>query len=175
MPTSRNQKMKILYLMKILLEQTDEEHALTIQELISALSEYSIITERKSVYSDIKLLRRYGLDIEMRKAKTVGYYVASRDFEVAELKLLIDAVHSSRSITQKKSDQLIYKLASLASTNQSQQLRRQVFPACRPKSSNESVYYSIDAIFTAIANEKAISFNYFDYDHKKSRQSCGSI
>lgn len=155
--------------MKILLEQTDEDQVLTIQELLGFLSEYGVIAERKSIYSDMELLRNYGVDVEMRKSKTVGYYIASRQFELPELKLLVDAVQSSRFITYKKSNELIEKLSSLTSVHQAKQLRRHVFTADRPKAINESVYYNIDAIHTAINAGKKISFNYFDYNLSKTR------
>lgn len=169
MPSSPHQKMKLLYLMKIFLERTDEDHALTLQEILSALLEYGIQAERKSIYSDLELLRQYGLDIEMRRSKTFNYYVASRQFELPELKLLVDAVQSSRFITYKKSHELIKKLSSLTSTHQARQLRRQVFVTERPKAMNESVYYNIDAIHTAINDGLKISFKYFDYDLRKTR------
>jgi len=161
--------MKLLYLMKILLERSDEEHPLTVQELVQALAEYDIRAERKSIYSDLELLRQYGLDIEMRQSKTFGYYIASRQFELPELKLLVDAVQSSRFITQKKSRELIGKLSSLTSKHHAKQLRRQVFSAERPKAINESVYYSIDTIHLAIEDGVKINFQYFDYDLSKSR------
>ena len=169
MPSSPNQKMKLLYLMKILVEQTDEDHPLTMQELLSALAEYDIQAERKSIYSDLALLGRYGLDIERIKEKTCGYYVASRGFELPELKLLVDAVQSSHFITYKKSSELIKKLSALTSSHQAKQLRRQVFVADRPKSINESIYYNIDAIHTAINGKRKITFQYFDYDLDKGR------
>jgi predicted DNA-binding transcriptional regulator YafY len=169
MPSYPNQKMKLIYLMKILLERTDETHTLTTQELLSALSEYNITAERKSIYTDLEMLRQYGLDIEMRQTKTFSYFVASRQFELPELKLLVDAVQSSRFITQKKSAELIKKLSSLTSDHQAKQLRRQVLTADMPKAINESVYYSIDAIHPAINNGQKISFKYFDYDLSKSR------
>jgi len=115
MPTSPNQRMKLLYLMKIFIEQTDEENTLTVKELLTALSEYGIIAERKSIYSDVELLRLYGLDIEMHRSKSCSYYLASRLFELPELKLLVDAVQSSRFITNRKSSELIKKLSSLTS------------------------------------------------------------
>ena len=169
MPSSPNQKMKLLYLMKILLERTDEDHILTIQEILDALAEYDIKAERKSIYSDMELLRGYGLDIEMRQTKTFGYFVASRKFELPELKLLVDAVQSSRFITAKKSEELIRKLSSLTSNHQARQLKRQVYVADRPKTVNESIYYNIDSIHTAINDQKKISFKYFDYDMSKKR------
>jgi len=169
MPSSPNQKMKLLYLMQILLERSDEDHPLTVQELIQALAEYDIKAERKSIYSDLELLRQYGLDIETRQSKTFGYYIASRQFEMPELKLLVDAVQSSRFITQKKSRELIQKLSSLTSKPQAKQLKRQVLVAERPKAINESVYYSIDTIHLAIHDGFKISFQYFDYDLSKAR------
>ena len=169
MPSSPNQKMKLLYLMKILLERSDEDHPLTIQALLQALAEYDIQAERKSIYSDLELLRQFGLDIEMRQSKTFGYYLASRQFELPELKLLVDAVQSSRFITQKKSRELIGKLSSLTSQHYAKQLKRQVFSAERPKAINESVYYSIDTIHLAIQDGVKINFQYFDYDLSKAR------
>jgi len=161
--------MKLLYLMQILLERSDEDHPLTIQDILQALAEYDIKAERKSIYSDLELLRQYGLDIETRQSKTFGYYVASRQFELPELKLLVDAVQSSRFITSKKSSELIGKLSSLISRHQAKQLKRQVFVAERPKAINESVYYSIDTIHAAIRDGFKISFQYFDYDLSKAR------
>lgn len=169
MPSSPNQKMKLLYLMKIFLERTDEHHMLTISDLISALDEYDVNAERKSLYSDMELLRKYGLNIEMRKTKSVGYYIDSRQFELPELKLLVDAVQSSRFITTKKSNELIKKLSSMASVHQARELKRQVVMAERPKPMNESIYYNIDAIHEAINSWNKIEFKYFDYDTNKNR------
>ena len=169
MPTSSNQKMKPLYVMKILLERSDEDHPISISELIKALAEYDISAERKSIYSDLELLRHYGIDIEMQPGKSYGYYVASRQFELPELKLLVDAVQSSRFITAKKSTELIQKLASLTSRHQAKGLRRQVFTADRSKTINESIYYSIDTIHLAIQDGYKINFKYFDYDLSKAR------
>ena len=169
MPSSPNQKMKLLYLMKILLERTDEDHILTIQEILNALAEYDIKAERKSIYSDIELLRKYGLNVEMRREKTFGYYTDSRQFELPELKLLVDAVQSSRFVTHRKSEALIRKLSALASKHQAKQLKRQIFIAGRPKAINEAVYYNIDMIYAAINEKKRIRFKYFDYDLNKKR------
>lgn len=169
MSSSPNQKMKLLYLMKILLERTDETHMLTIADMIAALAEYDIRAERKSLYSDMELLRGFGLNVEMHKAKTVGYYIGARQFELAELKLLVDAVQSSRFITAKKSNELIKKLATLSSIHQAKELKRQVFIADRPKPINESIYYNVDAIHAAINEHRKIRFKYFDYDVKKKR------
>ena len=169
MPTSPNQRMKLLYLMKILLEKTDEQNPLTAAELIAELAAYGVGAERKSVYSDLELLRRFGIDVETQRGKTTGYYAASRTFELPELKLLADAVQSSRFITEKRSEELIGKLASLTSAAQAKQLRRQVLVAGRAKGANETVYYSIDQIHYAINENRKIAFKYFDYDVNKRR------
>ena len=169
MPSSPNQKMKLLYLQKILLERSDENHMLTIAEIVTALAECGIRAERKSLYSDMGLLRLYGVDIESQKTRTVSYYIDSRDFESPELKLLVDAVQSSRFITVKKSNELIKKLSALASVHQAKELKRQVVMAEQPKPLNESIYYNIDAIHEAINAHYKISFKYFDYDVSKKR------
>ena len=169
MPRSSNQKLKPLYLARILLECTDESNPLTAQGIIDALSAYQIPANRKSIYDDIEALRQFGLDIELRHGKNGGYYVASRDFELPELKLLVDAVQSSRLITGKKSRELIAKISKLTSKAQAGQLNRQVYVGERAKALNETVYYSIDAIYTAINEGKKISFKYFDYSTKKKR------
>ena len=169
MPKSIGQKLKILYLMRILLTQTDEAHPLTVNELISGLSGYGVAAERKTIYDDIEALRLFGIDIVMEKTKTYGYYVAERDFELPELKLLADAVQSSKFITEKKSMQLIKKLEGLASSNDAWKLKRQVFIQNRVKSMNESIYYSVDTLHEAIAEGRKISFKYFDYNIKKER------
>ena len=163
MPKNPNQKLKLLYLMKILLEQTDEEHAMTVPDMIAALADYGVSAERKSIYDDIDALRLYGLDIISRKSRTTSYYVASRDFELPELKLLVDAVQSSKFITHKKSNELIKKVEGLTSTHQARLLQRQVYVANRVKTMNESIYYNIDKIHAAISAGKRISYLYFEW------------
>jgi predicted DNA-binding transcriptional regulator YafY len=155
--------------MKILLEKTDEQNPMTIAEVIIALAAYDIKAERKSLYTDIEILRQFGIDIESQRDKTTRYYVANRQFELPELKLLVDAVQSSRFITEKKSQVLIQKLSSLTSQHHAKQLRRQVFVANRAKALNETVYYSIDNIHQAINEKKKIAFKYFDYNVNKKR------
>jgi len=168
MPISQNQRAKLLYLMKILLDKTDEQHPLTMNELISELATYDIHAERKSIYNDLEHLRRFGLDIETTRGKTTSYYISHRQFELPELKLLVDAVQSSRFITGKKSEELITKLSSLTSHSQAQNLKRQIYVADRPKSINEQSYYSVDSIYSAVNDEKKITFKYFDYDVQKN-------
>lgn len=169
MASSSNQKLKLLYLMKILLEKTDAQAPMSMAQIVDALAGCGIKAERKSLYSDMELLRQFGVDIEMQRGKTVGYYIVERQFELPELKLLVDAVQSCRFITKQKSEELIKKLSSLTSSRQAKQLRRQVFVAERAKTINETVYYSIDKIHYAIGEGKKIAFQYFDYDVKKRR------
>ena len=176
MPKSPNQKTKLLHLYQIMLHQTDEDHPITVAQMIEQLARYDIKAERKSIYDDLEALRLFGLDIQCRRGKTPGWFVGERDFELPEVKLLMDAVQSSRFITQKKSDALIRKLESLASVHQAGQLQRQVYVSGRIKVMNESIYYNVDKLHTAIAGQKAITFRYFDYDihrQKVFRQEGG--
>ncbi|MDR2569424.1 MAG: WYL domain-containing protein [Oscillospiraceae bacterium] len=169
MPKSSNQKLKILYLLRILLDQTDETHMLSVNELISKLAELDISAERKTIYDDIEVLRQFGLDIVMEKSKSFGYYVASREFELPELKLLADAVQSSKFITERKTLQLIKKLEGLMSKHDAGKLRRQVYVQNRVKSMNESIYYNVDSLHEAISEDKKITFQYSDYDIQKKQ------
>ena len=164
MAKSSNQKTKLLHLSRMLLRQTDEEHPLTVPQIIERLAREDIKAERKSIYGDLESLRLFGLDIQSRKGKVPGWFVGDRDFELPEVKLLMDAVQSSRFITQKKSDALIRKLEGLASLHQAGQLQRQVYVSGRIKVMNESIYYNVDKLHCAIAGQKAITFKYFDYD-----------
>ncbi|MDP4120750.1 MAG: WYL domain-containing protein [Bacillota bacterium] len=149
--------------MKILSEQTDDQHGITLSELKKALLFYGIQAERKSLYDDIESLRLYGIDVEFRKSKSFEYYIANRAFELPELKLLVDAVQSSKFITHKKSNELIKKLENLASVHQAQLLQRQVFVSNRIKTMNESIYYNVDKIHTALNENKKINFQYFEW------------
>jgi predicted DNA-binding transcriptional regulator YafY len=171
-----NQKLKLLYLLKILLEKTDSEHTLTVPEMIEELKKYNISAERKSIYDDIEALKTFGLDIVCRKSKTYDYYIAGRTFQLAELKLLADAVASSKFITEKKSGQLIKKIGSLTSIHEAKQLTRHVYVSGRVKAMNEKIYYNVDMIHQAISNKKQISFKYFEYtiDKKKRYRNEGN-
>ncbi len=166
---SSNQKLKILYLAKILFERTDDENALSLAEIIEALSEYGVTAERKSLYDDFEALRVFGIDVEKKHGKTVGYYVANREFELPELKLLVDAVQASKFITHKKSTELIKKIEGFASINDARKLHRQVFVANRIKTMNESIYYIVDYIHDAIIRDSQITFKYFDWNEKKEK------
>ncbi len=166
---SSQQKLKLLYLSKILLENTDEQHPLTINEMIDLLSVYGISAERKSLYDDIECLRLFGLDILTVKAKSYGYYIGERDFELPELKLLVDSVQASKFITHKKSNLLIKKLENLTSKHNAYKLQRQVYIDDRAKTSNEKIYYNVDKIQEAIAENRCITFKYFDIDVNKEK------
>ena len=163
MPKSPNQKLKLLYLREILLRKTDDAHKMSVESLLAALQQYDVSAERKSIYDDMDALQRYGLDVELQRGKNGGYYVASRTFELAELKLLVDAIQCSRFITQKKSNELIKKLESLTSEPQARELQRQVYVSDRIKTVNESIYYNIDTLHTAISAGKQITFQYFEW------------
>lgn len=169
MSKSPNQKLKLLYLYQILTTRSDEDHPFTVQELIAELARHDIKAERKSIYDDMDALRNFGLDVQNRKGHSPGWFVGRRDFELPELKLLVDAVQSSRFITQKKSSALIQKLERLASSHQARQLQRQVYVSQRVKMMNESIYYNVDKLHAAIAAHKVITFRYFDYDMYHTR------
>lgn len=171
MPKSSNQKLKLIYLAKIFMEKTDETHGITMPEIIAELAAYDVKAERKSIYDDIEALNVAGLDIEKEVigSKTV-YYLAGRDFELPELKLLVDAVQSSKFITKKKSEALIRKISGLVSMHDAKKLARQVYVSNRIKTMNESVYYTVDDIHSAISSDKQIEFQYFKWNHKGERE-----
>ncbi|MCI6497838.1 MAG: WYL domain-containing protein [Lachnospiraceae bacterium] len=171
MMKSSNQKLKIMYLMKILLDRTDETHSITMPEIIDALEAYGISAERNSLYNDIENLRVYGLDvIGVQEDRTYSYHIGNRQFELAELKLLVDSVQSAKFITEKKSNELIKKIESLASKYEASQLHRQVFVAGRVKTMNESIYYNVDSIHAAIAGNSRITFKYFKWNVDKNME-----
>lgn len=163
------QKLKLLYLVKIFEEKTDEEHPISVEEIINSLNLYDITAERKAVYSDIKTLQDFGYDIISVRGKKFGYYLASRNFQLAELKLLADAVSSARFITKKKSDTLIKKIEKQASIYQAKYLHRQISLSGRIKTYNEKIYYNVDKIHESIADNRDIEFLYFDYNYKKEK------
>jgi len=171
MARSSFQKLKILYVMDYLLKNTDEEHSVTVSQLIAELASRGITAERKSIYDDIESLREYGMDIvQSGSGRNSGYYVASRDFELPELKLLVDSVQCSKFITHKKTMSLIKKIGSLASVHEARQLGRQVYVKNRIKTMNESIYYNVDEIHRGIAENKKIRFHYFEYTVQKERR-----
>lgn len=162
------QKLRTLCVMEILQARTDEEHILNASDLCRILkSEYGIHADRKTIYSEIDTLCRFGLDILQRKGKAPGYYVGSRNFELPELKLLVDAVQSAKFITEKKSEELIQKLEKLCSNSEAEQLQRQVFIYNRIKTGNETIYYNVDQIHTAIYRNRQIRFQYCEWNSRK--------
>ena len=171
MARSANQKLKLLYLMRYLLDNTDEDHSVSTNQIIHYLDQFNISAERKSIYDDIEALRTFGLDIERAEnGRNSGYYIASRDFELPELKLLVDSIQSSKFITHKKTAQLIKKIETLASVHEAQLLQRQVYVTGRVKTMNESIYYNVDKIHAGISKNRKIRFKYFEYTVSKERQ-----
>lgn len=164
-----HQKLKLFYLMKILLEKTDEEHTITVPEMIAELGKLGISAERKSVYDDLEYLKLFGLDVCSRKTRTHDYFIGSREFELPELKLLVDSVQSSKFITHKKSMELISKIEKLTSEANAKKLHRQVFVTNRVKTVNETIYYNVDKIHDAIAANKQITFKYYDLDVNRKK------
>lgn len=168
MAKSEGQKLKILYILKMLEDCTDEAHPMTTAEMIRRLEAEGISCERKTIYSDIASLIDFGYDIiQVSNRRGGGYYLASRDFELAELKLLVDVVQSSRFITPKKSRELIKKLEKMAGRHDAGKLQRQVYVAGRIKTENESIYYNIDNIHRAIQEDRQIVFTYLEWNLKK--------
>lgn len=169
MARSAHQKLKILYLYRMLLEKTDEDHRLTVNEMIQELNRWGIEAERKTIYSDLEALRSFGLDILSVKARSTGYYVASRTFDLPELKLLADAVAGAKFITEKKSRLLIAKLGQLASQHEGRSLQRNVLVQNRVKADNELIYYNVDTISQAITRKESLRFRYFEFDLNRKK------
>ena len=171
MPKSDNQKLKIFYILDYLEAHSNEKNPVRASDLISMLDrQHNIRCDRKTVYSDIAALQEYGVDIVSLAGKNGGYYIASRNFELPELKLLIDAVQSSRYLTEKKSRELIEKLCSQCNEQDAKLMRRTVLVSGRVKSMNETIYYNVDTIQEAIAQNKQITFRYFDWDFGGKRK-----
>ena len=164
MGKSADSKLRLLYLMRYLLRETDEAHPAGIADMLEELGRYGITANRKTVYDDLEALKLFGLDLVSAKSHSTGYYVASRDFELPELKLLVDSVQSSKFITQKKTLSLIRKIEGLASVHEGQLLQRQVYVHNRVKTMNESVYYNVDELSSAIARDRGIRFRYFEFE-----------
>ena len=172
------QRLKLLYLLRIFLHETDEEHGLTLQEIQERLEGYGIPADRKTLYTDFDALERFGYEVLREKdGHTTRYRIPQREFELSELKLLTDAVQSARFITAGKSDVLIKKLESLVSVHDAKKLNRQVYTTGRVKSMNESIYYSVDAIHEAINGDRMIRFQYFNWtpDKKMELRHGGSF
>ena len=163
-------RLKILYLYKILWEKTDSEHALTMPQIQSELRKYGVEAGRKAIYDYMDALRMIGAEIDSGIGKGTTYSLAARTFDLPELKLLADAVASSRFFTERKAKELIRKLESLCSVYEAKSIRRQVYIANRMTTDNERIYYNVNEIHRAIAEKKMISFGYFDYDIRKRKK-----
>lgn len=164
-----NNRSRILYLLKLLNDYTDEHNPLTTVDLISRLNSFGISAHRKTIAADIALLEEFGIDVITIKSTQNKYYIGRRDFELPEIKLLVDAVESSKFITSKKSEELVTKLALLVSQGQARELKRHIFIDKRIKPENEEIYYTVDCIQTAITNSKQVEFKYFEYNQDKER------
>ncbi len=168
MPKGTKQKLKLYYLSQIMIEETDDDHGLTMPQIKSFLEERGVTADRKSLYDDLESLRELGLDIIGEKVgKSYQYHVGSKQFEIAELKLLVDAIQSSKFITEKQSNTLIKKLTEMVSRYEATQLRRQVFVQGRIKTMNDSTFYNVDYIYNAISDNRQIEFEYMKWNVKK--------
>ncbi len=163
MPKSDNQKLSLLYIRDYLEQNSNTDHPINAQTLIDMLANNGIHCERKTIYSDIAALQDFGLDIVNRRGKNGGYYIASRNFELPELKLLIDAVQSSRFLTRKKSQELISKLCRQCNRYDAHLIHQDIVINGRVKSMNETIYYNVDYIQEAIASNLQIRFLYFEW------------
>ena len=161
-----NHKLALLYMMRELLLTTDEEHALNATDLIRVLGKYNCEADRRTIYSNVEVLQDFGIDV-IKKENGQGYYIGSRDFELPELKLLVDSVQSSKFITEKKSRELIGKLMQLTNEQKAKQLNRSVFIRNRMKSGNEMVYYNVDTLHEAMNNDRQIEFKYGEWTSEK--------
>ena len=170
MPKSFNQKIKILYLMKVLQERTDKEHPMSVKDIIAYLSSCGISVERKTVYDDIETLKLYGMEIHNRRGKNGGYYLAQREFELAELKFLTDAVQSTRFLTSIQTRNLSHKLEHLTSAGEARKLKNQMSAEIGVKSVNEEAYSCIEGIFKGISDNRQVSFHYYEWTLAKKLQ-----
>ena len=169
MSRGSNQKFKFTYLMEIMLEKTDDDHALTMSQIMDELDRYDVTAERKSIYADFAdMTERFGIEIiKEQRGRETYYHVGSREYELAEVKLLVDAIQSSKFITQTKSRELITKLKKFVSEYQGKTLQRHVFIDDRVKTMNESVFYNVDEVYNAINTNKKIRFKYYKWDINK--------
>ena len=166
-----HQKLKMLFLAKIFSEETDDEHKLTLAQISERLDGYGVNADRKTLYQDFEELRTFGMDIlSGRTGKDMYYWLGVRDFELSELKLLVDSVQSAKFITDGKSKELIGKLETLTSRHLASRLQREVIISGRVKTMNESIYYNVDTLHQAIGDGVRIRFHYFQWNVKKEMQ-----
>ena len=170
MPRLSNQKLKLAYLQQIFLNQTDKNHPITTKQIIDALAAKGVSAERKSIYDDIEALRVLGMDIQAIKGKSTGYYLANRDFDISELKLLTDAVAASKIISESQSQRLIKKLASLACLHDRASLNRRVFVSNRSKNTDNDILKAVDLIHQGIEKDLSVKFKYFSWTPQKTKE-----
>ena len=171
MVQGEHQRLKMLYLMRIFSEQTDDLHGLTLKQITEQLNAYGVTADRKTLYNDFELLRTYGMDIiTEQKGRDYVYHIGSRDFELPELKLLVDSVQSAKFLSVRKSNELIKKIESLGSRYDARHLQRQVLISDRVKSMNESIYYSVDILHEAINANRQVRFHYYQWNVKKEME-----
>lgn len=164
-----NQKLKLMYLYKILNEKTDENVTLNASQLIAELEKYGVSAERKSIYDDIEALRLFGADVNMSPDHGRGYYIGERHFQVSEIKMLIDIVQAAKFISENKSVELIDKISALAPVTDRKALKHQIVVSNRVKSANETVYYSIDHLYRGIEEKRQVRFKYYTWDVRKNK------
>lgn len=169
MSKQSNQKLKLLYLKDYLERETDENHPTTVKRIIEYMESLGIPCERKTVYADIDELKRFGLDIISTKGNKAGYYLAGREFEPIELRILIDALTTSKFLTPKKTSALIDKLLCHSSVYEKAWLKNRVYSGDSLKNSNEKIYYTVDSLHKAIVNRKCIDFLYWRYSARKQK------
>ena len=169
MPKNEKYKQKLVRLLQILMEKTDEEHGLSMPELITALEKYGIKAERKSIYDDLLTLEELGFSVGKINTRPPRYTLEERIFELGELKMLVDAIQSSKFISSKKCREIISKLEIFAGEHSSRELSRQVYVEDRVRNMNSSSFYNVDTVHFAINSDKKITFRYFDYDVNKNK------
>lgn len=167
MARTENQKIKLLALKEILLQKSDEEHPLSRKEITALLEERGIQAERKSIYNDVNLLSDIGLDVIKTGGRNCTYFIGEREFELAELKILVDVVQASNCLSEKRSNELIKKLENQASVYQAKKLQRNVVVANRAKTNNENVLYNVDLVHSAMNDNKKIVFKYYEWNLEK--------
>ena len=171
MAQSENQRLKLLFLLKILSEETDDKHGLNLKDITAKLNTYDITADRKTLYSDFENLRHFGVDIIANQiGRDTYYHVGSREFELPELKLLVDSVQSAKFLSPRKSNALIKKIESLGSKFDAKHLQRQVWISGRVKTMNESIYYSVDTLHEAISANRQVRFHYYRWNTNKEME-----
>ena len=164
-------KIKLLKIWEILKQESDEDHPLSTGELLARLEKNGVACDRKTLYQDIAALNSFGYEVICKRGQhSNSYYVVDRSFDVPELRVLIDAVQAASFITERKTAELIDKIAALGGSNRAEILKRNIVEFNTTKHSNESIYYSINAIEDGILSERKISFRYFDLDRSGERQ-----